>query len=83
MDDEAPRAIVLGMLKRERGLDAEAVARLVDGGRYAPPPLTEVEQARLASADLDRAIRILRGCSGRNGQKRAPPSRHARRSICG
>ncbi len=31
MDADTPRAVALGMLKRERGLDAEAIARLADG----------------------------------------------------
>jgi 16S rRNA (cytosine967-C5)-methyltransferase len=38
MGDATPRAILLGMLRRERGLDVEAVARLADGSRYAIPP---------------------------------------------
>ena len=37
MGEETPRAIALGMLQRERGLDADAIARLADGSRYAPP----------------------------------------------
>ena len=52
MGAETPRAIVLGMLRRERGLDAEAIATLADGARFAPEPLTEDERARLASGDL-------------------------------
>jgi 16S rRNA (cytosine967-C5)-methyltransferase len=52
MGEETPRAIVLGMLARERGLDAEAVARLADGARYAPPPLTDGERTRLAGASM-------------------------------
>jgi 16S rRNA (cytosine967-C5)-methyltransferase len=55
MGDDAPRAIVLGMLKRERGLDVEAIARLADGARYAPEPLTEAERARLTEAKLEGA----------------------------
>jgi 16S rRNA (cytosine967-C5)-methyltransferase len=55
MGEETPRATVLGMLRRERGLDADAIARLVDGTRYAPPPLTEAERGRLAGASLDGA----------------------------
>ena len=39
MDDDTPRARVLGMLKVERGMDAEAIAALCDGGRFAPEPL--------------------------------------------
>src|SRR6184192_4087987 len=41
MDDDTPRARVLGMLKVERGLDVDAIAALCDGGRFAPEPLTE------------------------------------------
>jgi 16S rRNA (cytosine967-C5)-methyltransferase len=52
MGAETPRAIVLGMLRRERGLDAEAIAQLADGARFAPPPLSDEERARLAGGDL-------------------------------
>src|SRR6201994_1793328 len=36
MDDDSPRARTLGMLRLERKLDAEAIATLCDGGRFAP-----------------------------------------------
>jgi 16S rRNA (cytosine967-C5)-methyltransferase len=49
MKDDSPRARVLGMLKVERGMDAETVSALCDGGRFAPQPLTEAERAALAS----------------------------------
>jgi 16S rRNA (cytosine967-C5)-methyltransferase len=52
LDAETPRAVVLGMLKRERGLDVDAIAKLADGSRFAPEPLSEGERARLTSADL-------------------------------
>ena len=55
MDADAPRAVALGMLKRERGLDAEAIARLADGSRHAPAPLTDSERGRLADATLEGA----------------------------
>src|SRR5689334_3566556 len=55
MADETPRATLLGMLRLERGLDPAAIARLADGGRFAPPPLTAAEQARLADGTLDGA----------------------------
>jgi 16S rRNA (cytosine967-C5)-methyltransferase len=55
MGEDAPRAVVLGMLRLERGLGAEAIAKLFDGARYAPPVLTEAEGARLSSATLDGA----------------------------
>src|SRR6186997_732689 len=55
MDADTPRAVALGMLKRERGLDVEAIARLADGSGHAPPPLTDAEQARLTTATLESA----------------------------
>src|SRR5687768_3846665 len=55
MGEETPRAVALGMLQRERDLEAEAIARLADGSRYAPSPLTESERARLVSASMDGA----------------------------
>src|ERR1700756_175546 len=36
MDDDSPRARVLGMLKVERGMDVGQVAAFCDGGRFAP-----------------------------------------------
>lgn len=55
MDDAAPRAIVLGMLRVERGLDAAVIARLADGGRFSPAPLSPAERAALTSRSLDEA----------------------------
>jgi 16S rRNA (cytosine967-C5)-methyltransferase len=55
MGEDTPRAILLGMFKRERGFDVEAVARLADGSGYSPPPLTQAELQRLAAADLSGA----------------------------
>jgi 16S rRNA (cytosine967-C5)-methyltransferase len=49
MDDDTPRARVLGMLKVERGLNAEAIGALCDGGRFAPEPLSDAERAALVS----------------------------------
>lgn len=61
MGEDTSRAILLGMLKRERGLDPDAVARLADGSRYAPPPLTDAERERLAAAGLEGAPPHVRG----------------------
>ncbi|MDB5549623.1 MAG: hypothetical protein JWP21_3070 [Tardiphaga sp.] len=55
MDDDTPRARVLGMLKRERGLNADAIAALCDGGRFAPAALSESEHAALTSRSIDDA----------------------------
>jgi len=52
MGADTPRAILFGMLKRERGLDGEAIAKLADGTRYAPAALSEEECARLESATI-------------------------------
>jgi 16S rRNA (cytosine967-C5)-methyltransferase len=61
MGAETPRAVLLGMLKRERGLDGEGIARLADGSRYAPPLLTDDERKRLDAATLDRAPPYVAG----------------------
>jgi 16S rRNA (cytosine967-C5)-methyltransferase len=53
--EDSPRAILLGMLKRERGLDVEAIARLTDGSRFAPAPLSDEERSRLEAGDLTGA----------------------------
>jgi 16S rRNA (cytosine967-C5)-methyltransferase len=55
MDDDTSRARVLGMLKVERGMDADAVAALCDGSRFAPQPLTDTERAALATRTTDNA----------------------------
>src|ERR1700754_3858977 len=55
MDDDTPRARVLGMLKLERGMDADAIAALCDGGRFAPEPLGDAERAALTSRSLGDA----------------------------
>ena len=61
MDDDTPRARVLGMLKLERGMDAGAVAALCDGGRFAPEPLSEAERTALTSRSLDDAPAHIAG----------------------
>lgn len=55
MGEATPRAVMLGMLRLTRELDADALARLFDGSRFAPQPLTADELARLASANLESA----------------------------
>jgi 16S rRNA (cytosine967-C5)-methyltransferase len=52
MGEDTPRAVALGMLFRERGLDPDAIARLASGEGHAPPPLTDVERSRLSATDL-------------------------------
>jgi 16S rRNA (cytosine967-C5)-methyltransferase len=52
LDDDTPRAILLGMLRGERGMDAAAIGAVADGSRFAPPILSETERARLDTATL-------------------------------
>ena len=61
MGEATPRATLLGMLRRERGLDGEAIAALCNGGRHAPSPLTEVEAAALAAGALTGAPAYVEG----------------------
>jgi 16S rRNA (cytosine967-C5)-methyltransferase len=61
MGADAPRAIVLGMLRRERGLDTEAIARLADGSKYAPELLSSDERARLEASDMSNAPAYVAG----------------------
>jgi len=56
MGEDSARAVVIGMLARERGLDVAAIAALFSGERFAPPPLAEAERARLAQGPLDGAL---------------------------
>ncbi|MBB3770137.1 16S rRNA (cytosine967-C5)-methyltransferase [Angulomicrobium tetraedrale] len=59
--EESPRALLLGMLRRGRGLEVDAIAALCDGGRFAPEPLSEEERAHLVAASLDDAPAHVRG----------------------
>lgn len=55
MGAETPRAVLLGMLKRERGFDTDAIAKLASGAQYAPAALSDDERTRLDGASLDGA----------------------------
>jgi 16S rRNA (cytosine967-C5)-methyltransferase len=61
MGADTPRAVVLGMLKRERGLDIDAIARLTDGSKYAPEALSSDERARLEASDMSNAPAYVAG----------------------
>jgi len=61
MGEASPRANLLGMLRRERGLAADAIAALCNGSRHAPPPLTEDEAAALARGALTGAPAYVEG----------------------
>ena len=61
MGEATPRASLLGMLRRERELDAQAIAALCNGGRHAPPPLNDREAAALARDPLTGAPAHIEG----------------------
>src|SRR6516162_827330 len=61
MGEATPRATLLGMLHRERGLDGEAIATLCNGGRHAPAPLTQMETAALVTGALTGAPAYVEG----------------------
>jgi 16S rRNA (cytosine967-C5)-methyltransferase len=55
MGEASPRAVLLAMLKLQRGLAVDALAALCSGERFAPAPLTQEERSRLATGTLDAA----------------------------
>jgi 16S rRNA (cytosine967-C5)-methyltransferase len=62
MGASTPRAILFGALRLERGMSADSIARLADGGRFAPPPPDEAEAGALAAPALrDDAPAHVRG----------------------
>lgn len=52
MGEPGPRAVVIGMLRRERGLDVDDIAALCSGAQFAPAPLTAAERMALAGDKL-------------------------------
>lgn len=61
MEEDTPRARVLGMLRLERGLDVAAIAGLCDGSRFAPDALTERERGALTARSLADAPAHIAG----------------------
>src|SRR5687767_10271445 len=55
MGEGTPRAVLLGMLRLQRGLEVAAIAALSSGERFAPAPLSEEERKRLAEGTLEGA----------------------------
>ncbi|WP_414471217.1 RsmB/NOP family class I SAM-dependent RNA methyltransferase [Microvirga sp. M2] len=55
MGENTPRAVMLSMLRLQRGMDAGAIAALCSGERFAPEPLSDGERANLAAASLKGA----------------------------
>lgn len=61
MDSDTARARLIGMLRLERNMDTATMAAMFDGSRFAPEPLTETEQAALASRSLKDAPAAIAG----------------------
>jgi 16S rRNA (cytosine967-C5)-methyltransferase len=61
MGEGTPRAILLGMLRRERKLETVAIAALCSGARFAPTRLTEAETAALDRDSLAGAPAYVEG----------------------
>jgi 16S rRNA (cytosine967-C5)-methyltransferase len=61
MGNDNARAVLLGMLHRERGLDAAAIAALCNGSRYAPAPLSEGENSALEADAVANAPDYVQG----------------------
>ncbi|CAN5507791.1 RsmB/NOP family class I SAM-dependent RNA methyltransferase [soil metagenome] len=61
MDNDTPRARVLGMLKAERKMDVDAISALCDGGRFSPAALSDAEHAALASRTVADAPAHIAG----------------------
>ena len=61
METEDPRALVLCALKATWGLSLDDLAVLCDGSRFAPAPLSDEEQERLARALPEDAPAAIQG----------------------
>src|SRR6266567_6048196 len=61
MDADTARARLIGMLRLERNMDTATMAALFDGNRFASEPLTEAEEAALASRSLKDAPAAIAG----------------------
>jgi 16S rRNA (cytosine967-C5)-methyltransferase len=61
MGEASPRAALVGMLHRERGLGVEEIAALCSGTRFAPVPLSDAEKAALAGDALKNAPAYVLG----------------------
>ena len=61
MGADSARAILLGMLKRERGFDSDAIGKLASGVQCAPEALSEDERRRLEAGDMVGAAPHIAG----------------------
>jgi 16S rRNA (cytosine967-C5)-methyltransferase len=55
MQDETPRAIVIGALRLQRGLSVDEIASLCSGEGHSPAALSQAESAHLSARNLDAA----------------------------
>ena len=61
MGAATPRAVLLGALRRSRGLPLDIIDGLLSGQDHAPAPLTEPERRQLAAASLADAPPHVQG----------------------
>ena len=61
MGETSPRAALIGMLRRERGLDVAAIAALCSGERFAPASLSEAESVALTADKIANAPAYVQG----------------------
>lgn len=61
MGEGNARAVLIGMLRLQRGLEPEAIAALCSGERFAPEPLSGEELDRLRQGSLDGAPAAIAG----------------------
>jgi len=61
MGEASARAVLIGMLRRERGLSTADIEALCSGARFAPEPLTEAEKFALESRTLADAPAHVQG----------------------
>ena len=61
MGEASARAVLIGMLRRERGLSTADIEALCSGARFAPDPLTEAEKSALESRALADAPAHVQG----------------------
>src|SRR5689334_4671225 len=52
MDEDSPRALVLGTVASRWGRGADGLADMIAGDPHAPDPLSDGERQRLAAVDL-------------------------------
>ena len=60
MNADTPRARLLGMLKLERGMDADAIANLCHGERFAPEPLSDAEREAILGGTATKLLGLPR-----------------------